>query len=141
MTLCTFVDKFLCEHLCSVLFGYRIGIIYRFLCDYCFTVVLHREDISRSRSTYEINMHVFLHCYNKGQEKNQRECPRYTCLRATSCSLSLHSACVFYGLPQERRCPSLQDITSSWPQWLVILVLESIWLALTFFLPVPGCPT
>ncbi|XP_066236543.1 heparan-alpha-glucosaminide N-acetyltransferase [Saccopteryx leptura] len=41
----------------------------------------------------------------------------------------------------ERRCSSLQDILSSWPQWLFILVLESIWLALTFFLPVPGCPT
>ncbi|XP_050002726.1 heparan-alpha-glucosaminide N-acetyltransferase isoform X2 [Alexandromys fortis] len=41
----------------------------------------------------------------------------------------------------ERSCLSLQDITSSWPQWLVILILESIWLALTFFLPVPGCPT
>ncbi|XP_031195266.1 heparan-alpha-glucosaminide N-acetyltransferase isoform X3 [Mastomys coucha] len=41
----------------------------------------------------------------------------------------------------ERSCFSLRDITSSWPQWLIILVLESIWLALTFFLPVPGCPT
>ncbi|CAH6787174.1 heparan-alpha-glucosaminide N-acetyltransferase [Phodopus roborovskii] len=41
----------------------------------------------------------------------------------------------------ERSCLSLQDITSSWPQWLIILILEGIWLALTFFLPVPGCPT
>ncbi|XP_054421905.1 heparan-alpha-glucosaminide N-acetyltransferase [Pteronotus mesoamericanus] len=41
----------------------------------------------------------------------------------------------------EGGCSSLQDITSSWPQWLFILMLESIWLALTFFLPVPGCPT
>ncbi|CAO2611741.1 Heparan-alpha-glucosaminide N-acetyltransferase [Lemmus lemmus] len=41
----------------------------------------------------------------------------------------------------ERSCLSLRDITSSWPQWLVILIFESIWLALTFFLPVPGCPT
>ncbi|XP_056840862.1 heparan-alpha-glucosaminide N-acetyltransferase isoform X1 [Rattus norvegicus] len=41
----------------------------------------------------------------------------------------------------ERSCLSLRDITSSWPQWLIILILESIWLALTFFLPVPGCPT
>uniref|UniRef100_A0A8C5NX54 Heparan-alpha-glucosaminide N-acetyltransferase n=1 Tax=Jaculus jaculus TaxID=51337 RepID=A0A8C5NX54_JACJA len=38
-------------------------------------------------------------------------------------------------------CPSLRDITISWPQWLLILMLESIWLTLTFFLPVPGCPT
>ncbi|KAM5264634.1 heparan-alpha-glucosaminide N-acetyltransferase isoform 1-T1 [Ctenodactylus gundi] len=41
----------------------------------------------------------------------------------------------------ERSCPSLRDITSSWPQWLLILILESLWLGLTFLLPVPGCPT
>ncbi|XP_040099207.1 heparan-alpha-glucosaminide N-acetyltransferase isoform X2 [Oryx dammah] len=41
----------------------------------------------------------------------------------------------------ERRCFSLLDITASWPQWLFVLILEGIWLALTFFLPVPGCPT
>uniref|UniRef100_A0A2K6GMS5 Heparan-alpha-glucosaminide N-acetyltransferase n=1 Tax=Propithecus coquereli TaxID=379532 RepID=A0A2K6GMS5_PROCO len=40
----------------------------------------------------------------------------------------------------ERSCFSLGDVTSSWPQWLLILMLESIWLGLTFFLPVPGCP-
>ncbi|XP_069341133.1 heparan-alpha-glucosaminide N-acetyltransferase isoform X1 [Eulemur rufifrons] len=41
----------------------------------------------------------------------------------------------------ERGCFSLGDVTSSWPQWLLILTLESIWLGLTFFLPVPGCPS
>ncbi|CAD7680346.1 unnamed protein product [Nyctereutes procyonoides] len=41
----------------------------------------------------------------------------------------------------ERRFFSLRDIILSWPQWLFILLLESIWLGLTFFLPVPGCPT
>ncbi|XP_067577607.1 heparan-alpha-glucosaminide N-acetyltransferase isoform X1 [Pseudorca crassidens] len=41
----------------------------------------------------------------------------------------------------ERSCFSLLDITSSWPQWLFILMLEGVWLALTFFFPVPGCPT
>ncbi|XP_006897065.1 PREDICTED: heparan-alpha-glucosaminide N-acetyltransferase [Elephantulus edwardii] len=41
----------------------------------------------------------------------------------------------------ERSCSSLRDIIPSWPQWLFILMLESIWLSLTFFLPVPGCPT
>ncbi|XP_059992328.1 heparan-alpha-glucosaminide N-acetyltransferase isoform X2 [Lagenorhynchus albirostris] len=41
----------------------------------------------------------------------------------------------------ERSCFSLLDIISSWPQWLFILMLEGVWLALTFFLPVPGCPT
>ncbi|XP_030673075.1 heparan-alpha-glucosaminide N-acetyltransferase isoform X1 [Nomascus leucogenys] len=40
----------------------------------------------------------------------------------------------------ERSCLSLRDITSSWPQWLLILVLEGLWLGLTFLLPVPGCP-
>uniref|UniRef100_A0A8C3YG68 Heparan-alpha-glucosaminide N-acetyltransferase n=1 Tax=Catagonus wagneri TaxID=51154 RepID=A0A8C3YG68_9CETA len=41
----------------------------------------------------------------------------------------------------ERSCCSLLDVTSSWPQWLFVLMLEGVWLALTFFLPVPGCPT
>uniref|UniRef100_A0A2K5QNH3 Heparan-alpha-glucosaminide N-acetyltransferase catalytic domain-containing protein n=1 Tax=Cebus imitator TaxID=2715852 RepID=A0A2K5QNH3_CEBIM len=41
----------------------------------------------------------------------------------------------------ERSCLSLRDITSSWPQWLLILALEGLWLGLTFLLPVPGCPT
>ncbi|KAF4026239.1 hypothetical protein G4228_018251 [Cervus hanglu yarkandensis] len=41
----------------------------------------------------------------------------------------------------ERSCFSLLDITASWPQWLFVLILEGVWLALTFFLPVPGCPT
>nr|XP_021531541.1 heparan-alpha-glucosaminide N-acetyltransferase [Aotus nancymaae] len=41
----------------------------------------------------------------------------------------------------ERSCVSLRDITSSWPQWLLILALEGLWLGLTFLLPVPGCPT
>lgn len=41
----------------------------------------------------------------------------------------------------ERSCSFLRDLMSSWPQWLIILSLESIWLGVTFFLPVPGCPT
>ncbi|XP_006860045.1 PREDICTED: heparan-alpha-glucosaminide N-acetyltransferase [Chrysochloris asiatica] len=41
----------------------------------------------------------------------------------------------------ERSCSFLRDIVSSWPQWLFILMLETIWLTLTFLLPVPGCPT
>ncbi|XP_062935888.1 heparan-alpha-glucosaminide N-acetyltransferase isoform X2 [Cynocephalus volans] len=40
----------------------------------------------------------------------------------------------------ERSCSALRDLTSSWPQWLLLLMLESLWLGLTFFLPVPGCP-
>ncbi|XP_072191262.1 heparan-alpha-glucosaminide N-acetyltransferase isoform X1 [Excalfactoria chinensis] len=40
----------------------------------------------------------------------------------------------------EMSCPALQDILPFWPQWIFILVLEVIWLCLTFLLPVPGCP-
>ncbi|XP_058381311.1 heparan-alpha-glucosaminide N-acetyltransferase isoform X2 [Diceros bicornis minor] len=41
----------------------------------------------------------------------------------------------------ERGCSSLRDVLCGWPQWLFILMLESVWLGLTFLLPVPGCPT
>uniref|UniRef100_A0A672UE92 Heparan-alpha-glucosaminide N-acetyltransferase n=1 Tax=Strigops habroptila TaxID=2489341 RepID=A0A672UE92_STRHB len=40
----------------------------------------------------------------------------------------------------ETLCPALQDILPYWPQWIFILMLEVIWLCLTFLLPVPGCP-
>ncbi|XP_010148707.1 PREDICTED: heparan-alpha-glucosaminide N-acetyltransferase-like, partial [Eurypyga helias] len=40
----------------------------------------------------------------------------------------------------ETPCPALQDILPYWPQWIFILMLEGIWLCLTFLLPVPGCP-
>ncbi|KAF4804991.1 heparan-alpha-glucosaminide N-acetyltransferase [Turdus rufiventris] len=40
----------------------------------------------------------------------------------------------------EGQFPALQDVLSYWPQWIFILVLETIWLCLTFFLPVPDCP-
>ncbi|KFQ34862.1 Heparan-alpha-glucosaminide N-acetyltransferase, partial [Merops nubicus] len=40
----------------------------------------------------------------------------------------------------ETPCPVLQDILPYWPQWIFILMLEVIWLCLTFLLPVPGCP-
>ncbi|XP_068176914.1 heparan-alpha-glucosaminide N-acetyltransferase isoform X2 [Antennarius striatus] len=33
------------------------------------------------------------------------------------------------------------DIFLYWPAWLAVLILETIWLSLTFLLPVPGCPT
>ncbi|GLD66406.1 heparan-alpha-glucosaminide N-acetyltransferase-like protein [Lates japonicus] len=33
------------------------------------------------------------------------------------------------------------DILLYWPAWLCVLLLEIIWLCLTFQLPVPGCPT
>ncbi|XP_021249921.1 heparan-alpha-glucosaminide N-acetyltransferase [Numida meleagris] len=40
----------------------------------------------------------------------------------------------------EMSCPALQDVLPFWPQWIFILMLEVIWLCLTFLLPVPGCP-
>uniref|UniRef100_A0A803V161 Heparan-alpha-glucosaminide N-acetyltransferase n=1 Tax=Ficedula albicollis TaxID=59894 RepID=A0A803V161_FICAL len=40
----------------------------------------------------------------------------------------------------EGQFPALQDILPYWPQWIFILVLEAIWLCLTFLLPVPDCP-
>ncbi|KAM6940724.1 heparan-alpha-glucosaminide N-acetyltransferase [Xenentodon cancila] len=33
------------------------------------------------------------------------------------------------------------DILLYWPAWLCVLLLEVLWLCLTFFLPVPDCPT
>ncbi|XP_030886091.1 heparan-alpha-glucosaminide N-acetyltransferase [Leptonychotes weddellii] len=58
-------------------------------------------------------------------------------LHGTNLTVFWNSECCYH----ERSCFSLRDIIFSWPQWLFILMLESIWLGLTFFLPVPGCPT
>uniref|UniRef100_A0A673B5T0 Si:dkey-192p21.6 n=1 Tax=Sphaeramia orbicularis TaxID=375764 RepID=A0A673B5T0_9TELE len=33
------------------------------------------------------------------------------------------------------------DVVLYWPQWLIIILLETLWLCLTFLMPVPGCPT
>ncbi|XP_041950626.1 heparan-alpha-glucosaminide N-acetyltransferase isoform X1 [Alosa sapidissima] len=32
------------------------------------------------------------------------------------------------------------DFLLYWPAWLCVLLLEALWLSLTFLLPVPGCP-
>uniref|UniRef100_A0A8D2LPQ5 Heparan-alpha-glucosaminide N-acetyltransferase n=2 Tax=Varanus komodoensis TaxID=61221 RepID=A0A8D2LPQ5_VARKO len=40
----------------------------------------------------------------------------------------------------EAPCPYLQDILLYWPQWLFMLVLEVVWLYITFLLNIPGCP-
>ncbi len=32
------------------------------------------------------------------------------------------------------------DILLYWPAWLLVLLLEVVWLCLTFLLPVPDCP-
>ena len=34
----------------------------------------------------------------------------------------------------------VRDLTNNWVQWVVILVLEFLWLMLTFLLPVENCP-
>ncbi|XP_060096966.1 heparan-alpha-glucosaminide N-acetyltransferase-like [Heteronotia binoei] len=35
---------------------------------------------------------------------------------------------------------SLRDVLLYWPEWIVVAALETLWLCLTFLLPVPGCP-
>ncbi|XP_009305614.1 uncharacterized protein isoform X7 [Danio rerio] len=35
----------------------------------------------------------------------------------------------------------IQDVILYWPEWLFIVLLETLWLCLTFLLPVPNCPT
>ncbi|XP_075875219.1 heparan-alpha-glucosaminide N-acetyltransferase [Nelusetta ayraudi] len=35
----------------------------------------------------------------------------------------------------------IQDVVLYWPQWLMIILLETLWLCITFLMPVPDCPT
>ncbi|XP_029525716.1 heparan-alpha-glucosaminide N-acetyltransferase isoform X4 [Oncorhynchus nerka] len=35
----------------------------------------------------------------------------------------------------------VQDVVLYWPEWIFIILLETLWLCLTFLLPVPNCPT
>ncbi|XP_034007920.1 heparan-alpha-glucosaminide N-acetyltransferase [Trematomus bernacchii] len=35
----------------------------------------------------------------------------------------------------------VQDVVLYWPQWLIIVLLETLWLCITLLLPVPNCPT
>uniref|UniRef100_A0A3Q3J448 Heparan-alpha-glucosaminide N-acetyltransferase catalytic domain-containing protein n=1 Tax=Monopterus albus TaxID=43700 RepID=A0A3Q3J448_MONAL len=35
----------------------------------------------------------------------------------------------------------IQDLVLYWPQWLIITLLEILWLCITFLMPVPNCPT
>ncbi|KAM8859246.1 heparan-alpha-glucosaminide N-acetyltransferase isoform 2-T2 [Spinachia spinachia] len=35
----------------------------------------------------------------------------------------------------------VQDVVLYWPQWLIIILLEALWLCITFLMPVPDCPT
>ncbi|XP_054634509.1 heparan-alpha-glucosaminide N-acetyltransferase isoform X2 [Dunckerocampus dactyliophorus] len=44
-------------------------------------------------------------------------------------------------LPTNAWWSSCIDVLLYWPAWLFVLLLEVLWLCLTFLLPVPGCPT
>ncbi|KAJ3614851.1 hypothetical protein NHX12_018421 [Muraenolepis orangiensis] len=44
-------------------------------------------------------------------------------------------------LPRDAWWYPVCDILLYWPAWLCVLCLETVWLGLTFLLPVPGCPT
>ncbi|CAL8331796.1 unnamed protein product [Merluccius merluccius] len=44
-------------------------------------------------------------------------------------------------LPEDAWWYPVRDIVLYWPAWLCVLCLETVWLCLTFLLPVPGCPT
>ncbi|XP_034538238.1 heparan-alpha-glucosaminide N-acetyltransferase [Notolabrus celidotus] len=35
----------------------------------------------------------------------------------------------------------VQDVVLYWQQWLIIIVLETLWLCITLLMPVPSCPT
>ncbi|CAL8299720.1 unnamed protein product [Merluccius merluccius] len=44
--------------------------------------------------------------------------------------------------PRASRCRSaVQDLVPYWPEWVFIVLLETLWLCLTFLMPVPNCPT
>ncbi|XP_072280582.1 heparan-alpha-glucosaminide N-acetyltransferase-like isoform X2 [Pyxicephalus adspersus] len=36
---------------------------------------------------------------------------------------------------------AVRDIVAYWPEWIIMIALETVSLCLTFLLPVPGCPT
>ncbi|XP_034158615.1 heparan-alpha-glucosaminide N-acetyltransferase isoform X7 [Pangasianodon hypophthalmus] len=42
---------------------------------------------------------------------------------------------------QVRWWSPVQDVVLYWPEWIFILLLETVWLCVTFLLPVPHCPT
>ncbi|XP_045067363.1 heparan-alpha-glucosaminide N-acetyltransferase isoform X3 [Coregonus clupeaformis] len=44
-------------------------------------------------------------------------------------------------LSGDRWWDPVQDVVLYWPEWIFIILLETLWLCLTFLLPVPNCPT
>uniref|UniRef100_A0A8D0GVF2 Heparan-alpha-glucosaminide N-acetyltransferase n=1 Tax=Sphenodon punctatus TaxID=8508 RepID=A0A8D0GVF2_SPHPU len=59
---------------------------------------------------------------------------------ATAVLELLFAKAVAEGSTSVSTCPSGWDILPFWPQWIFILMLEAVWLSLTFLLTVPGCP-
>ncbi|XP_053307074.1 heparan-alpha-glucosaminide N-acetyltransferase-like [Spea bombifrons] len=45
------------------------------------------------------------------------------------------------GGESRRWAAGIWDIAEYWPEWIIMAALETLSLCLTFFLPVPGCPT
>ncbi|KAK7901694.1 hypothetical protein WMY93_018463 [Mugilogobius chulae] len=43
-------------------------------------------------------------------------------------------------IPNSLWTKPFEDLTLFWPQWLLMVLLETLWLCLTFLLPVPNCP-
>ncbi|XP_064190638.1 heparan-alpha-glucosaminide N-acetyltransferase isoform X1 [Anguilla rostrata] len=44
-------------------------------------------------------------------------------------------------IPTDAWWYSGRDFLLYWPAWICVIVMETLWLCLTFALPVPGCPT
>ncbi|XP_038816063.1 heparan-alpha-glucosaminide N-acetyltransferase [Salvelinus namaycush] len=48
---------------------------------------------------------------------------------------------LLHTVPDDRWWDPVQDVVLYWPEWIFIILLEALWLCLTFLLPVPNCPT
>ncbi|XP_023677192.1 heparan-alpha-glucosaminide N-acetyltransferase isoform X2 [Paramormyrops kingsleyae] len=55
----------------------------------------------------------------------------------------LHMTCLRREIPlsEHHWWYPIQDLVLYWPEWVIIILMETLWLCLTFLLPVPGCPT
>ncbi|KAJ7324386.1 hypothetical protein JRQ81_017406, partial [Phrynocephalus forsythii] len=65
-------------------------------------------------------------------------------LGITYCILALMQTCFsikdFDQYQFENWWASVRDLILYWPEWIIMVILEALWLCLTFLLPVPGCP-
>ncbi|XP_067828430.1 heparan-alpha-glucosaminide N-acetyltransferase [Heptranchias perlo] len=54
----------------------------------------------------------------------------------------METCCAKKELKQHTDCiwAPVRDILIYWPEWIFMALLETLWLCLTFLLPVPGCP-